>query len=81
MVTLLLILTTLNTIGLGILLVQKFKEKFIILDIDTYQALGEFWNKYHDDEGNELERELAGGTGVPAGFFREALYDEEEEEE
>lgn len=81
MITLLLILTVLNTVGLAVILISKFKEKFVIVDLDTYNTLLEYWAEYHDDEGNEVTRELAGGCGTEAGFFREALYDEEEEEE
>lgn len=79
MIAILLILTVLNSVGLSVILISKFKEKFTIIDLETYNLLLEFWGKYHDEEGNELDRELAGGCGTPAGFFREALYDDDEE--
>ena len=81
MITLLLILTVINTICLAVILISKFKEKFVIVDLDTYSTLLDYWADHHDDEGNELDQELAGGVGTPAGFFREALYDDEEEEQ
>lgn len=80
MISLLLILTVLNTIGMGVILYSKFKEKFVILDIDTYTALAEYWQENHDDDGNEVAQERAGGCG----FFKECIddnVDEDEEEE
>lgn len=81
MITLILILTLLNTVGLGFILINKFNETFMIVKKEVYETLIEYWQEYHDDEGNELNRELAGGVGVDAGFFREALYEDEEEED
>lgn len=76
-----LILTVLNSIGIGFHFLQKFNDTFIITRREVYDVLLEYWQEYHDEEGNELERELAGGVGVETGFFREALYEEEEEEQ
>lgn len=81
MITFLTILSIINTIGLAVILISKFKEKFVIVDLDVYTTLLDYWSEYHDDEGNEITRELAGGVGAEAGFFRESLYDEDEEEE
>lgn len=81
MITLILILTLLNTVGLFFILINKFNETFMIVKKEVYDELINYWAEYHDESGNELDRELAGGVGVETGFFREALYDEEEEEE
>ena len=75
------ILTLLNTIGLGFILINKFNETFMIVKKEVYTTLQDYWLEHHDDEGNELSQELAGGVGVETGFFREELYDNEEEEE
>ena len=81
MITLILILTLLNTVGLSFILINKFNETFMIVKKEVYDELVNYWAEYHDESGNELDRELAGGVGVETGFFRESLYDEEEEEE
>ena len=81
MITLILILTLLNTVGLSFILINKFNETFMIVKKEVYDELVNYWAEYHDESGNELDRELAGGVGVETGFFREALYDEEEEGE
>lgn len=76
-----LILLIINTIGMIFYYVQKFNDTFCIVDREIYQTLADYWNEYHDENGEELTRELAGGTGVETGFFREALCEEEEEDE
>lgn len=81
MLTVILILSILNSIGLGYILINKFKEKFIIVDIETYSTLLDYWAEHHDDEGNEIARELAGGTGIAVGFGADYLEDDEEYEE
>jgi hypothetical protein len=75
------ILTLLNTVGLGFILINKFNETFMIVKKEVYDELINYWTEHHDDEGNELGQELAGGVGVETGFFREELYDDEGEEE
>lgn len=81
MLALLLILTLFNTIGLAVILTVKFNETFKIVHLDLYNTLLEYWSEYHDDDGNELSRELAGGTGVAVGFGADYLEDDEEEPE
>lgn len=81
MITVLLILTILNSIGLAVILISKFKEKFVIVDLDTYNLLMEYWGEYHDENGNELSHELAGGTGIAVGFGADYLEDDEPDEE
>lgn len=80
MIILIFILTLLNTIGLSFILINKFNETYMIVNKEVYTELQNYWLEYHDDEGNEVVSELAGGVGVDTGFFREALYEEEEEE-
>lgn len=75
------ILTLLNTVGLGFILINKFNETFMIVKKEVYTTLQDYWLEHHDDEGNELGQELAGGVGVETGFFREELYDGDDEEE
>ena len=75
------ILTLLNTVGLSFILINKFNETFMIDKKQVYTISQEYWLEHHDDEGNELGQELAGGVGVETGFFREELYDDEGEEE
>ena len=81
MITILLILTILNTVGLAVILISKFKEKFVIVDLDTYNLLMEFWGEYHDEEGNVIGQELAGGCGIAVGFGAEYLEDDYPDEE
>lgn len=75
------ILTLLNTVGLSFVLINKFNETYMIVKKEVYTTLQDYWLEHHDDEGNELYQELAGGVGVETGFFREELYDDEGEEE
>ena len=79
MITIIFILTLLNTVGVATLLINKFNETYMIVKKEVYTELQDYWLENHDDEGNELQRELAGGVGVETGFFREELYEEEEE--
>ena len=82
MITIILILTILNTIVLSYFVLQKFNETFTIVKTEVYQTLLDYWGEYHDEEGNELNHELAGGTGTPYyGFFKDEVDEEEPEEE
>ena len=81
MLTVILILTVLNSIGIGYTLISEFRKRFIIVDIETYSTLLDYWAEYHDDDGNEFTRELAGGTGIAVGFGADYLEDDEEYEE
>lgn len=75
------ILTVLNTIILVGMLCKKFNDTFMIVKKEVYEALQDYYLEWHDEEGNEIGRELAGGVGTETGFFREALEDDEGEEE
>lgn len=76
-----LILSVLNFIGLVIAGKIYFDNHYIIVDLDTWNTVGNFYNERHDDEGNEITQELAGGTGISVGFGADYLNDPEEPEE
>lgn len=81
MITLVLILSVLNFVGFLIAGKIYFDNHFIISDLDTWTTLCDYWNEHHDAEGNELTKELAGGTGISVGFGADYLQDDDEEEE
>ena len=81
METLILILSILNFIGLIIAGKIYFENHFVIIDIETWNTVGNFYNERHDEEGNEITQELAGGTGIAVGFGADYLNDSEESEE
>lgn len=61
-----------NVLSLVCLGIGWFKSKYIIVDLETWNTVAEFYNEH-----NEEKEELAGGTG----FFREYLYNDEDEYE
>lgn len=76
-----LFLTILNSIGFGYCIFRELKETYVICKKEVYDAMADYYLQYHDEQGNELTHELAGGTGTPYyGFFQEQLEEEEEEE-
>ena len=81
MIATIFILTLINTVILIGMLIKKFNDTFLIVHREVYDELLNYWAEYHDDEGNEVGRELAGGVGVDTGFFREELYEDEGEKE
>ena len=82
MITMIFILTVLNSIIMGYFLVREFKETYVICKKEVYDAMADYYLQYHDEDGNELNHELAGGTGTPYyGFFQEYMDDDEGEEE
>jgi hypothetical protein len=82
MLTLILIFTILNFIGVVTYFIGKFNEKYVIEDREVYQAMADYYLQYHDEQGNELNHELAGGTGTPYyGFFQDYLEEDPDEEE
>ena len=68
--TIFMIVNVLSLVCLGI---GWFKSKYIIVDLETWNTVAEFYN-----ENNKEVEELVGGCG---GFFREYLYEEDEEHE
>ena len=81
MLIIIFILNLLNFVGLLTAAIIYFKKNYVICSKEVYNELLSYWQDNHDELGNELTRELAGGVGVDTGFFREALYEEEEEQE
>lgn len=81
MLIIILLLNLLNFVGLLTTAIIYFKKNYVICNKELYDTLLEYWGDHHDELGNELCQELAGGVGVETGFFREALYEEEEEPE
>lgn len=71
----LLVMGALNVGVLAFLVVDWFRRTYTIVDIDTWNKLATFYNEHSEDE--DENNELAGGTG----FFREALYEEIDDEE
>ena len=69
-----LIMVAINVGVLAFLLFDWFKRTYTIVDIETWNKCAEAYNEKVESEGSE---DLAGGCG----FFREALYEEELEEE
>ncbi|MCM1324147.1 MAG: hypothetical protein NC218_08290 [Acetobacter sp.] len=64
---------TLVSINMGVLiflLIDWFKKNYTIVDLETWNTIATFYNEEHDEENN-----CGGGVG----FFRECIYDEEEE--
>lgn len=61
-----------NVLSLVCLGIGWFKSKYIIVDLETWNTVAEFYN-----ENNKEVEELVGGTG----FFREYLCEDEEYEE
>lgn len=70
----LLVMVAINVGVLAFLLFDWFKRTYTIVDMETWNKCAEAYNEKAEREGNE---ELASGCG----FFREALYKEELEEE
>ena len=61
-----------NVLSLVCLGIGWFKSKYIIVDLETWNTVAEFYI-----ENNKEVEELVGGTG----FFRECLCEDEEYEE
>lgn len=67
------ILNTINIVALVSLFIGWFKGKYTIIDLETWNKVAVFYNENYNKEVPEL----AGGTG----FFRECLYEEDEDYE
>lgn len=69
-----------NVVSLILLAIGWFKENYTIVDLETWNKIATFYNKYAGENGEVSLPELEGGTG----FFREYIeevYDDDEEEE
>lgn len=82
MTVVILILTILNSAMLIFFTLKWFNETYTIVSKEAYDEIANYYLQYHDEEGNELNHELAGGVGTPYyGFFQDYLDDPGEEEE
>lgn len=81
MLIVILILNIFNLLGLLTAAIIYFNKNYVICSKETYDLVFDYYLENHDENGNEIQQELAGGVGYDTGFFREALYEEEEEPE
>lgn len=65
-------LIIINGLVLAFLLIDWFRKNYTIVDLETWNTIATFYNEEHDESKN-----CGGGVG----FFREALYEEEYDEE
>ncbi len=56
---------------LAFLVYDWFRKNYTVVDLETWNTVVDFYN----ENANQEDNELAGGTG----FFREYLYEEDEE--
>lgn len=76
------ICSVINLFIMGYFLIREFKDTYTIVKKEVYDAMADYYLQYHDEQGNELTHELAGGTGTPYyGFFQDYIPDDGEEEE
>lgn len=66
------IFTIVNIIALLCIGIGWFKGKYTIADLETWNTIVHFYNEH-----NKEKEELAGGYG---GFFKDYLYNKEDEE-
>lgn len=71
------VLTVINIIALVLLTVGYFRGNYTIVDLETWNKLAHFYNKFSDGEGGIAVPEQAGGEG----FFREYIDEDYEDEE
>lgn len=74
------VLTVINIIALILLAVGYFRGNYTIVDLETWNKLAHFYNKFSDGEGGLEVPEQEGGCG----FFREYIdedYEDDEEED
>lgn len=71
------ILTIINIVALILLVVGYFRGNYTIVNLETWNKLAHFYNKYSDGEGGIEVPELASGEG----FFREYIDEVGDEEQ
>lgn len=69
------VLTVINIIALILLAVGYFRGNYTIVDLETWNKLARFYNKYSDGEGGIEVSGLASGEG----FFREYIDEVEDD--
>lgn len=65
------VVSILNVGVLAFLLIDWFRRNYTVVDLETWNTIVDFYNENANQEDNEL------ASGV--GFFRECLYEEDEE--
>ena len=67
------VLQIINIIALILIAIGYFKLRYIIVELETWNTVANYYNDHHNEDGEEL----VGGLG----FFKEQLIDDEEEYE
>lgn len=67
------VLQIINIIALILIAIGYFKLRYIIVELETWNTIANYYNDHHNEDGEEL----IGGEG----FFKEQLIEEEYEED
>ena len=67
------VLQIINIIALILIAIGYFKLRYIIVELETWNTVANYYNDHHNEDGEEL----VGGEG----FFKEQLIDNEEQYE
>lgn len=67
------VLQIINIIALILIAIGYFKLRYIIVELETWNTVANYYNDHHNEDGEEL----VGGEGA---FFRDQLDTEEEDE-
>lgn len=67
------VLQIINIIALVLIAIGYFKLRYIIVELETWNTVANYYNDHHNEDGEEL----VGGEG----FFKEQLIEEEYEED
>ena len=67
------VLQIINIIALILIAIGYFKLRYIIVELETWNTVANYYNDHHNEDGEELVSGL--------GFFKEQLIDDEEEYE
>ena len=67
------VLQIINIIALILIAIGYFKLRYIIVELETWNTVANYYNDHHNEDGEEL----VGGLGA---FFRDQLDTEEEDE-
>lgn len=69
------VLQIINIIALILIAVGYFKLRYIIIKLEVWNEVADYYNAHHDEDGEEIV-ELLGGEG----FFKEQIQEDEYEE-
>ena len=67
------VLQIINIIALMLIAIGYFKLRYIIVELETWNTVANYYNDHHNEDGEELVS--------CEGFFKELIDDEEEYEE